>query len=95
MPHYPSEIEYSDKYNDDSYEYRHVILPKDTYKKMPRNRLLTESVRRKIFRSGGELEYSSPGDGFTMSFTSLSRIFCCLGDPEELIHRPGFLPPDL
>jgi len=26
MPHYPGEIEYSDKYNDDSYEYRHVIL---------------------------------------------------------------------
>ncbi|KAI9549988.1 hypothetical protein GHT06_007516 [Daphnia sinensis] len=23
MPHYPDEIEYSDKYQDDSYEYRH------------------------------------------------------------------------
>ena len=44
MPHYPSEIEYSDKYNDDYYEYRHVILPKETYRKMPRGRLLTENV---------------------------------------------------
>lgn len=44
MPHYPEEIEYSDKYTDDYYEYRHVILPKDTYKKMPRSRLLSDSV---------------------------------------------------
>jgi cyclin-dependent kinase regulatory subunit CKS1 len=44
MPHYPDEIEYSDKYIDDHYEYRHVLLPKDTYKKMPRGRLLSESV---------------------------------------------------
>ena len=31
MPHYPDDIEYSDKYTDDAYEYRHVILPKDSY----------------------------------------------------------------
>lgn len=41
MPHYPDEIEYSDKYMDDYYEYRHVILPRDVYKKGPRGRLLT------------------------------------------------------
>jgi cyclin-dependent kinase regulatory subunit CKS1 len=46
MPHYPSEIEYSDKYQDDSYEYRHVILPKEVYKKLPRSRLLSESEWR-------------------------------------------------
>ena len=40
MPHYPREIEYSDKYFDDFYEYRHVILPKNTYQKMPRGRIL-------------------------------------------------------
>ena len=34
MPHYPDEIEYSDKYFDDYYEYRHVILPKNTFKKI-------------------------------------------------------------
>lgn len=44
MPHYPDEIEYSDKYMDDYYEYRHVILPKEVYKKIPRGRLLTENV---------------------------------------------------
>lgn len=44
MPHYPEEIEYSDKYNDEHYEYRHVILTKDVYRKMQRNRLLLEKV---------------------------------------------------
>ena len=42
MPHYPEEIEYSDKYFDDFYEYRHVILPKVIYKKMIRGQLLNE-----------------------------------------------------
>ena len=45
MPHYPDEIEYSDKYMDDYYEYRHVILPRNIYKKMPRSQLLTENVQ--------------------------------------------------
>lgn len=34
MPHYPDEIEYSEKYSDDVYEYRHVILPKHVTKTM-------------------------------------------------------------
>ncbi|KAF4685770.1 Cyclin-dependent kinases regulatory subunit 2 [Perkinsus olseni] len=34
MPHYPDEVEYSDKYADDKYEYRHVILPKRIAKDM-------------------------------------------------------------
>lgn len=34
MPHYPEDIEYSDKYQDDFYEYRHVILPKHVFKKI-------------------------------------------------------------
>ena len=28
MPHYPEEMEYSDKYRDECYEYRHIILTK-------------------------------------------------------------------
>ena len=48
MPHFPDEIEYSEKYNDDLYEYRHVLLPKDIYKKIPRNRLLDEMEWRSI-----------------------------------------------
>ena len=48
MPHYPDEIEYSDKYNDDLYEYRHVLLPKSIYKSMPKGRLLTENEWRSL-----------------------------------------------
>lgn len=42
MPHFPDEIEYSDKYKDEFYEYRHVLLPKEIYKKMPKGKLLSE-----------------------------------------------------
>lgn len=48
MPHFPDEIEYSEKYQDDLFEYRHVLLPKHIYKKMVRTRLLTESEWRAI-----------------------------------------------
>ncbi|KAF4663659.1 hypothetical protein FOZ61_001480 [Perkinsus olseni] len=37
--HFPDDNEYSDKYTDDTYEYRHVILSKPTY------RMLQRSVR--------------------------------------------------
>jgi len=40
-------IEYSKKYNDDKFEYRHVILPKETAKQLPNPlRLLTETEWR-------------------------------------------------
>eukprot|EP00811_Abedinium_folium_P011171 NODE_20337_length_802_cov_37.939259.p2 GENE.NODE_20337_length_802_cov_37.939259~~NODE_20337_length_802_cov_37.939259.p2 ORF type:complete len:96 (+),score=14.31 NODE_20337_length_802_cov_37.939259:124-411(+) len=52
MPHYPDEIEYSDKYNDDTHEYRHVILPKpiakEMYKMASAKRLLTETEWRSL-----------------------------------------------
>ena len=32
MPHYPNDIEYSEKYQDNTYEYRHVILTKEIFK---------------------------------------------------------------
>ena len=48
MPHYPDEIEYSDKYHDDLYEYRHVLLPKAIYKSMPKGRLLSENEWRSL-----------------------------------------------
>ena len=48
MPYYPEEIEYSDKYNDDKHEYRHVKLPRNIFKKMPKDRLLTETEWRTL-----------------------------------------------
>ena len=43
-----SRIEYSEKYTDDSFEYRHVILPKETAKNLPKGRLLSETEWRGI-----------------------------------------------
>lgn len=48
MPHFPSEVDYSEKYQDDKFEYRHVHLTKDLFKKMPRGRLLTEKEWRAL-----------------------------------------------
>lgn len=48
MPHYPDEIEYSEKYNDDIYEYRHVILPRQVYKSMSKNKLFNENEWRAL-----------------------------------------------
>lgn len=41
-------IEYSEKYMDDNYEYRHVILPKELVKMLPKGRLLAESEWRAL-----------------------------------------------
>jgi cyclin-dependent kinase regulatory subunit CKS1 len=48
MPLFRDEIEYSEKYLDDAYEYRHVLLPKHIFKKMARGRLLTETEWRSL-----------------------------------------------
>lgn len=41
-------ILYSDRYYDDTFEYRHVILPKDLTKLVPRGRLMTETEWRQL-----------------------------------------------
>ena len=48
MPHYPDEIEYSEKYQDDDYEYRHVLLPKAVFRQAPKNRLMLENEWRSL-----------------------------------------------
>lgn len=42
------QIQYSEKYYDDVYEYRHVILPADVAKLVPKGRLLAEQEWRSI-----------------------------------------------
>ncbi|XP_074585289.1 cyclin-dependent kinases regulatory subunit 1-like [Curcuma longa] len=42
------QIQYSEKYFDDIYEYRHVVLPSEVAKAMPKNRLLSENEWRAI-----------------------------------------------
>ena len=52
MPRFPKEIEYSDKYRDDFYEYRHVLLSKNAYERLKRidgkRRILSEDEWRYV-----------------------------------------------
>ncbi|CAI0382762.1 unnamed protein product, partial [Linum tenue] len=38
------QIQYSEKYFNDTYEYRHVVLPPEVAKLLPKNRLLSEVI---------------------------------------------------
>ena len=53
--------EYSDKYMDDQYEYRHVILPKELAKNIPVNRLLSDAEWRNlgVQQSRGWVHYAT------------------------------------
>ncbi|NWJ08402.1 CKS1 protein, partial [Crypturellus undulatus] len=42
------QIYYSDKYDDEEFEYRHVMLPKDMAKLVPRTHLMSESEWRNL-----------------------------------------------
>jgi len=42
------DIYYSSKYTDDEFEYRHVVLPKELSKIVPRHKLMTENEWRGI-----------------------------------------------
>ena len=41
-------IYYSDKYTDEKYEYRHVMLPKDLSKLVPKTHLMSEKEWRNL-----------------------------------------------
>uniref|UniRef100_A0A8C7WQ62 Cyclin-dependent kinases regulatory subunit n=1 Tax=Oryzias sinensis TaxID=183150 RepID=A0A8C7WQ62_9TELE len=42
------QIYYSDKYDDDKYEYRHVMLPKEIAKRVPKTHLMSETEWRNL-----------------------------------------------
>ena len=60
MPRYPEEIEHSNKYYDDYYEYKHVILPEKIYKEfLKEKKLLTQEdcIKLGIKQSNGWEHY--------------------------------------
>eukprot|EP00761_Pharyngomonas_kirbyi_P012420 gb/GECH01012447.1/.p1 GENE.gb/GECH01012447.1/~~gb/GECH01012447.1/.p1 ORF type:complete len:106 (+),score=27.63 gb/GECH01012447.1/:1-318(+) len=59
MASFHNNIMYSEKYYDDNYEYRHVILPRELAKQVPR-RLLSEYEWRRlgVQQSRGWVHYS-------------------------------------
>ncbi|XP_066593087.1 cyclin-dependent kinases regulatory subunit-like [Prorops nasuta] len=42
------QIQYSEKYNDDNFEYRHVILPANVARHVPKTHLMTETEWRNL-----------------------------------------------
>ncbi|XP_059053104.1 cyclin-dependent kinases regulatory subunit-like [Achroia grisella] len=42
------QIQYSERYTDDVYEYRHVLLPPDVESKVPKSHLMTETEWRNL-----------------------------------------------
>lgn len=42
------QIQYSEKYDDDKYEFRHVILPADLAKLVPKTHLMSETEWRNL-----------------------------------------------
>ena len=48
MPHFPETMEYSEKYYDEIYEYRHVLLPKSVYKQLEKGQILSEPEWREL-----------------------------------------------
>ncbi|XP_020289641.1 cyclin-dependent kinases regulatory subunit-like [Pseudomyrmex gracilis] len=57
------QVHYSEKYCDDKYEYRHVILPSDLAKHVPKTHLMTESEWRNlgVQQSPGWVHYMMHG----------------------------------
>jgi len=82
-----SRIEYSEKYADDANEYRHVILPKDLAKTLPKSRLLSEAEWRGIGvqQSRGWAHYAIHRYAFLVQNVFYMQlpvlVFCKLGLP--------------
>ncbi|EAR82230.1 cyclin-dependent kinase regulatory subunit (macronuclear) [Tetrahymena thermophila SB210] len=93
MPRFPNEIQYGEKYYDDYYEYRHVILPKQIFKTMPRDqKVLTESQWRMmgIQQSRGWVHYDShKPEPYILLFRRPKGT-----DPQTGIPPRGFKDPD-
>jgi cyclin-dependent kinase regulatory subunit CKS1 len=53
-------IQYSERYYDDVYEYRHVVLPQEIAQLMPKSRLLSENEWRSygVQQSRGWVHYA-------------------------------------
>ena len=83
-------IYYSDKYFDEKFEYRHVMLPKDIAKLVPKTHLMSESEWRKL---GVQQSQVSAFKKINCQFTEAISP----GDVAEQLHNaaiscPVYLP---
>lgn len=98
---YSSQIDYSDKYYDETYEYRwrrrkgvrhrHVTLPKELSKQITPGKLLSEKEWRQlgIRMSLGWEHYATHkySSACANDFIDRSRIFCCSAGPWARMER--------
>lgn len=80
MPFFPEDTEYSEKYMDDVYEYRHVTLCKRLFEKLPQGRLLSEDEWRHL--------------GVQMS-SGWEHYMIYKPEPFVLLFRRSLAPPPL
>ncbi|XP_074034452.1 cyclin-dependent kinases regulatory subunit-like isoform X1 [Leptinotarsa decemlineata] len=73
-------IFYSDRYYDGEYEYRHVVLPKEMVKLVPKTHLMTEDEWRSIGvqQSKGWIHYMTHSPDYGWSIKKLIITFHCL-----------------
>ena len=92
-------IHYSDKYDDKDYEYRHVILPQELAKLVPRNHLMTETEWRNlgVQQSVGWVHYCmhAPEPHVLLFRLDFRPIFCDLNNfqPTEPTYVVDFVVP--
>ena len=75
------DIYYSDKYTDDNFEYRHVMLPKDLAKLVPKTHLMSEAEWRNL---GVQ---QSLGEVADLLYLSLVTLWL-LGWVHYMLHEP-------
>ncbi|TWW65629.1 Cyclin-dependent kinases regulatory subunit 1 [Takifugu flavidus] len=85
------QIYYSDKYDDDKYEYRHVMLPKEIAKRVPKTHLMSETEWRNlgVQQSQGWVHYMihQPGPGLDPDTGRAERPFPKLS-PLVVVYPP-------
>uniref|UniRef100_A0A6Q2X043 Cyclin-dependent kinases regulatory subunit n=1 Tax=Esox lucius TaxID=8010 RepID=A0A6Q2X043_ESOLU len=77
------QIYYSDKYDDEKFEYRHVMLPKDIAKRVPKTHLMSETEWRNlgVQQSQGWVHYMIHQPGTLTLFNKFIltlTLFSCL-----------------
>ncbi|NWY96632.1 CKS1 protein, partial [Loxia curvirostra] len=88
------QIYYSDKYDDEEFEYRHVMLPKDIAKLVPKTHLLSESEWRNlgVQQSQGWVHYMIHEPGETRGGAGGAQAawpdpLFCPAEPHILLFR--------
>ena len=65
---------YSDKYTDDKFEYRHVHIPREWVKAMPKDRTMTEQEWRELGKFSFQMVSNYADEMETLSFIPVMSV---------------------